>query len=111
VKFFGPRRVLRLKDGDHRVTLLDEEVKIGDRAAVGVEVAGPQFNAKLYFDKETHLLAKQEGGTYYSPIYFSDYKTFDGIPVAQTEKDGYFEPKITAFHVVDKFDPKLFEKP
>src|SRR4029077_17070479 len=29
VKFFGPRQVLRLKDADHKVALLDEEVKIG----------------------------------------------------------------------------------
>jgi hypothetical protein len=111
VKFFGPRKVLRLKDADHRVTLLDEEAKIDGRAAVGVEVTGPQFKAKMYFDKETHLLAKQEGGTYYSPIYFSDYKKFDGIPIAQKEKDGYFNGVITDFRAVDKFDAKLFEQP
>src|SRR5207249_7442285 len=33
VKFFGPRQVLRLKDADHQVALLDEEVKIDGRAA------------------------------------------------------------------------------
>jgi hypothetical protein len=108
VKFFGPRRVLRLKDADHKVALLDEEAKIGGRAAVGVEVTGPWFKAKLYFDKETHLLAKQEWGTYHSPIYFSDYKKFDGIPVAQKEKDGYFNGVVTDFRAVDKFDAKFF---
>jgi RNA polymerase sigma factor (sigma-70 family) len=113
VKFFGPRQVLRLKDADHMVTLLDEEVKIGDRAAVGVEVAGPGFNRKLfppfnrkmYFDKETHLLLKS------GAISYSDYKTFDGIPVAQKEDDGHFMPEVTDFKAVDKFDPKLFEQP
>jgi hypothetical protein len=65
----------------------------------------------LYFDKETHLLAKQEGGTYYSPIYFSDYKKFDGIPIAQKEMDGYFNGVVTDFRAVDKFDAKLFEQP
>jgi uncharacterized protein (TIGR03067 family) len=113
VKFFGPRQVLRLKDADHKVTLLDEEIKIGDRAAVGVEVTGPDFNRKLFppfhrkmhFDKETHLLLKSGAVTY------SDYKTFDGIPVAQKEDDGHFLPEITDFKVVEKFEAKLFEQP
>jgi hypothetical protein len=110
-KFFGPRRVLRLRDANHKVALLDEAAKIGDRAVVGVEVTGRWFKAKLYFDKETHLLAKQEGGTYYSPIYFSDYKKFDGIPIAQKEKDGYFNGVVTDFRAVNKFDAKFFEQP
>jgi len=105
VKFFGPRQVLRLKDTDHRVALLDDEVKIGDRAAVGVQVTGPQFNRKMYFDKETHLLLKSGAVTY------SDYKTFDGIPVAQKENDGYLLPQVTDFRAVNKFDAKLFQQP
>ena len=113
VKFFGPRQVLRLKDADHRVALLDEEVKIGGRAAVGVAVTGPSFsrklfppfNRKMYFDKETHLLLKSGAVTY------SDYKTFNGIPIAQKEDDGYLMPRITDFRVVDKFDARLFEQP
>jgi hypothetical protein len=59
----------------------------------------------------THLLVKQEGGAHHSPIYFSDYKTFDGIPVAQKERDGYFQPDITDFRVVAQFDAKLFKQP
>src|SRR5262249_44933916 len=94
VNFFGPRRLLRMKDAGHKVALLGEEIKIDGRAAVGVEVTGA-WQAKLYFDKETHRLAKQEGGTYYSPIYFSDYRTIDGIPIAQREKDGYFNGIVT----------------
>src|SRR5262245_3338308 len=105
VKFFGPRQVLRLKDADHRVTLLDEEVTIDGRAAVGVEVTGPHYNRRMYFDEVTHLLVKQGAVTY------SDYKTFDGIPIAQREHDGHFEPEVTDFRAVDKFDAKLFEKP
>jgi uncharacterized protein (TIGR03067 family) len=111
VKFFGPRKVLRLKDADHKVTLLDEEIKIDGRAAVGVGISGP-VKGKMYFDKETHLLTKLEGcGFYHQPIYYSDYKTFDGIPIAQREKDGYFNSIVTDFRVVDKFDAKLFEQP
>jgi hypothetical protein len=105
VKFFGPRQVLRLKDADHKVALLDEEARIGDCAAVGVEVTGPQFKRTMYFDKETHLLLKSGAVTY------SDYKKFDGIPVAQKEHDGYYEPEVTDFRAVDKFDAKLFEQP
>jgi RNA polymerase sigma factor (sigma-70 family) len=105
VKFFGPRQVLRLKDADHRVALLDDEIKIGDRAAVGVEVTGPEFKRKMFFDKETHLLLKSGAITY------SDYKKFDGIPVAQKENDGYLMPQVTDFRAVDKFDATLFKQP
>jgi hypothetical protein len=118
VKFFGPRRVLRLKDADHRVTLLDEEIKVNGRTAVGVEVtyAVPNKNftplLKMYFDKETHLLVKQDGNVVMrSPNSYSDYKKFDGIPIAQKEHDGYLEPVVTDFRAVDKFDAKLFEEP
>jgi RNA polymerase sigma factor (sigma-70 family) len=118
VKFFGPRQVLRLKDADHRVALLDEEIKFDGRAAVGVEVTYTVPNKhftpllKMYFDKETHLLVKLGGNVfYYQPIYYSDYKKFDGIPIAQKEKDGYFNGVVTDFRAVDKFDAKLFEQP
>jgi RNA polymerase sigma factor (sigma-70 family) len=111
VKFFGPRQVLRLKDADHKVALLDEEAKIGDRAAVGVQITGPRFTWKMYFDKETHLLLKGFGSDINREVTFSDYKKFDGIPIAQKEHDGHFEPVVTDFKVVDEFDPKLFEDP
>jgi uncharacterized protein (TIGR03067 family) len=114
VKFFGPRAVLRLKDADHRVTLLDEEARIGGRAAMGVEVSGPQFKGKMYFDKETHLLAKYPAAWYLAgqgAVTYSDYKRFDGIPIPQKEHDGYLEAEVTDFRAVDKFDPKLFEQP
>jgi hypothetical protein len=111
VKFFGPRQVLRLKDADHKVALLDEETKIGDRAAVGVQVTGPLCTQKLYFDKEAHLLLKGVGSDIVREVTFSDYKKFDGIPIAQKEHHGHFEPVVTDFRVVDKFDAKLFEQP
>jgi len=114
VKFFGPREVLRLKDPDHQVKLL-EEIQIEGRPAVGLEVTygGAEklkVSHKLYFDQETHLLANL-GETYYS-----EYKTFDGIPVARKEMHphagtGPWEAEVTDFRVVDKFDEKLFEQP
>jgi RNA polymerase sigma factor (sigma-70 family) len=111
VKFFGPRQVLRLKDADHKLTLLDDESKVGDRPAVGVKVKGPQYDHTMYFDKETHLLVKGLASDIVRVVVFSDYKTFDGIPVAQKERDGHFDPDVTDFKVVDKFDPAVFEKP
>jgi hypothetical protein len=99
VKFFGPRRVLRLNDADHKAVLLDEESKIDGRAATGVEVTGPQYSGKMYFDKETHLLI------------YTDYKKFDGVTVAQKENDGRVISEVTDFQAVDKLDAKLFEQP
>jgi len=143
VKFFGPRRVLRLKDADHRVALLDE-VKIDGRPAVGVELtkAIPKFkmSLKMYFDKETRLLAKEENDFSYSAIiypplgytpewspheekvhsssaiFYTDYKRFDGIPIAQKEiytANGKYvsETKVLDFRAVEKLDAKLFEQP
>jgi uncharacterized protein (TIGR03067 family) len=111
VKFFGPLQVLRLNDADHKVALLDEEAKIGDRAAVGVQITGPLCTQKMYFDKETHLLLKGVGSDIVREVTFSDYKKSDGFPIAQQEHDGHFEPRVTDFRAVDKFDPKLFENP
>ena len=111
VKFFGPRQVLRLKDADHKVKLLDEEAKIGERTAVGVQVTGPHYDHKLYFDKETHLLLQGIGSDILREVTFSDYKKFDGIPIAQKEHDGNSENEVTDFRIVDKFDAKLFEQP
>ena len=111
VKFFGPRQVLRLKDADHKVTLLDEEAKIGDHAAVGVQVTGSHCNRKMYFDKETHLLLKGVGSGILGEVTFSGFKKFDGIPIAQKEDDGHFMPEVTGFRVVDKVDAKQFEQP
>jgi RNA polymerase sigma factor (sigma-70 family) len=114
VRFFGPRAVLRLKDADHRVALLDEEARIGGRAAVGVEVAGPQFKGKMYFDRETHLLVKYPAAWYLAgqgAVTYGDYKAFDGIPIPQREHDGYLEAEVTDFRAVDQFDARLFEQP
>jgi RNA polymerase sigma factor (sigma-70 family) len=106
LRFVGPRQVLRLKDTNHHVTLLDEEAKIDGRAAVAVEVTGLLvFKGKMYFDKETHLLLKSGSVTY------SDYKKFDGIPVAQKLNDGSLMSQVIGFRAVEKFDAKLFEQP
>ena len=120
VKFFGPRIVLRLKDTDHRLSLLDE-VKIDERAAVGVEVSKAVPNSftlslRLFFDKETNLLVKQDNVLSTFSVAYSDYETFDGIPIARKMTqtvDGkvIIETEVTDFQEVDKLDAKLFEQP
>jgi hypothetical protein len=120
VKFFGPHRVLRLRDTDHRVALLDE-VKIDGRPAVGVEVtkAVPNFklSLRMFFDKETNLLAKEENVLSSTSIFYTDYKKFDGIPIAQklraenTKDKSFEETKVIEFRAVEKLDAKLFEQP
>ena len=45
-----------------------------------------------------------------TPVYFTNYKTFDGIPIALGEHDDYYEPEVTDFRVVEKFEAGLFEK-
>ena len=111
VKFFGPRQVLRLKDADHKVALLDEETKIGDRPAVGVQVTGPHYKHTMYFDKESHLLLKGVGSDILREVVFSDYKTFDGIPIARKENGGVpIMLEVSDFKAVEKFDAKLFQQ-
>jgi hypothetical protein len=99
VKFFGPRVVLRLKDADQWIALL-EEAELDGRPVVGVEinkdVSVYKLSLKLYFDRETNLLVRQEqtlsrastGGIAVPTTtrYYSDYKPFDGIPVATKVK-------------------------
>ena len=65
----------------------------------------------MHFDKETHLLLKGIGSGILREVTFNDYKKFDGIPIAQKEHDGHFEPRVTDFRVVEKLDATLFEQP
>jgi hypothetical protein len=130
VKFFGPRVVLRLKDTDQRISLLDD-TKIDDRPVVGVEINKGvsifKLSLKLYFDEETSLLVKKEethapaspSGTHHIPTtlyFYKDYKSFDGIQVATKTKqsnDGklILVTEVAAFRAADKLDAKLFEQP
>lgn len=112
VKFFGPRQVLRLKDPDHKVVLLDEKAKVGDRPAVGVQVTGPHYKNTMFFDKESHLLLKGVGSDILREVVFTDYKKFDGIPIARKENDGISEVlEVTDFKEGNWFDTKLFKQP
>jgi hypothetical protein len=137
-KFIGPRAMLRLKDPAMKVSLLGERMAgdtaaiLGDRAAICVGLArrdgekfvplypliGMQVNeVRLYFDKDTGLLLKEEWDYGSTPFenFFTDYKVFNGIPVAQkivqrTEGAVTYRTEVE-FNIVDKLDANLFQKP
>jgi RNA polymerase sigma factor (sigma-70 family) len=117
LKYYGPRAVLRLKDPTNQLHLLSES-KIGDRAVVGIQIVpkdehGPE--RKMYFDKETGLLLKEECAAQELEIVYKDYKTLAGFPIAQKRIAKIVghenETEVVDFKAVDKLDGKLFEKP
>jgi hypothetical protein len=126
VKFLGPRRVLRLKDPDYQLKLLDE-IKIDDRPAVGIELttSAPQFkiSLKVYFDKESGLLVEEENVLQKSETIFSDYKQIDGVMVPSLTRESHDivlgrsiarmsnKQELVEFKVLEKLDAKLFEQP
>jgi hypothetical protein len=126
VKFLGPRRVLRLKDPDYQLKLLDE-IKIGDRPAIGIELtkSAPQFkiSLKMYFDKETGLLVEEENVLQKSVTLLSDYKKIDGVIVPALTREAHdvelgrgvarmsSKQELVEFEIVEKLDARLFEQP
>jgi RNA polymerase sigma factor (sigma-70 family) len=138
VRFLGPRGLLKLKDPAMKVTLLGERMAgdtaalLGDRAAVCLELerkdrknfvplhecnVGAVNNVRLYFDKASSLLLKEEFdyGNSHFEIFHSEYKLINGIAVAQkmTQKtnDEVNDRTEVEFKIEDKLDSKLFEKP
>lgn len=84
-----PDRVMSLivtQEKDLKVSIVGE-AKVGERATVGVRLERKNAtDVNLYFDKETHLLAKAEwrgknldGTEVREEQFFSDYKQADGI--------------------------------
>lgn len=138
LKYVGPRSLLRLKDPEMTVSLLGERMAgdtgslLGDRPAICIRLSRKdgkkiipfdEFNhsavddIQLYFDKDSCLLLKEEF-TYSNlnvEVFYSKYKTIDGIPIAQTRTqrangDVNYRSEIE-FKIEDKLDAKLFEKP
>ena len=118
--------MLRLKDRDHQLKLLDE-VKIEDRPAVGIELtkSAPQFkiSLKMYFDKETSLLVEDENALQKSMTLSSDYKQIGGVMVPSLTRKAHDiklgrgvarlsnKQESVEFKVVEKLDARLFEQP
>jgi hypothetical protein len=102
------------------------DVKVGDRAAVGVRVERKGHrDISLFFDKESHLLIKVErrakdvmagGQEYTAETLYSDYKKVDGLQVPHKEtikRDGkrYIEQEVTEAKPAEKLDDNTFAKP
>ena len=79
---------------------------------MGVKVTGPHYKHTMYFDKESHLLVQGVGSDVLREVVFSDYKKFDGIPIARKENDGTpVVVDVTDFKEEKLFDARLFEIP
>jgi acetyl esterase/lipase len=102
-----------------------DEVKIDDRAAVGVRVACPgERDVKLYFDAETGLLAKVERRIFddvakkvvVQEEFYRDYRDVEGLPTAMKQvwhRDGKkaLEMTFTDIHYPKKIDLDVFADP
>ncbi len=114
-----------LKEKAYKLSTLGE-VKVGDRAAVGVRVEREGYrDVNLFFDKEKHLLVKMEtrgknlmtGGEEFTAVtLYEDYKKVDGIMVAHKvtiKRDDklFVEATVTEVKLSEKLEDNLFEKP
>ncbi len=123
LKYAGPRAWLRLLDPAYKLTSLGE-TKVNDRPAFGIQLSvGTDPPEKLFFDKVTGLLLKEEKTLRYTDgrlelheTFYADYQPDKGIPIAHKitkTLDGKTiqQIEVTEFKIVDKLDAKLFEKP
>lgn len=113
-----------LRDKTYQLTLADE-VKVGDRPAVGVRVAAKgRKDVVLYFDKETGLLVLKQFETVDPDTLkdathqevLSDYQEIDGVKrpmqvVVYKVGKKYMEGKVTELKFLDKVDEREFGKP
>jgi hypothetical protein len=118
-----PATLVQLKGKDFKVAVAGEE-KIDDKPALGIKVMAPDGkDFTLFFDKESGLPVKMvakvtlfRGQEVKLETTFGNYKEFNGIKKAtelKTKRDGekFRELEITEFKVLDKVDPKTFDKP
>jgi outer membrane lipoprotein-sorting protein len=98
------------------------EIKVNGEPAVGVKAVKGKTEAKLYFDKKTHLLVKierraSEGGRMIDKEYvFGDHKEFDGVTLPTKEVvliNGrkFSEEAGMTYKMPRKIDDALFGKP
>jgi hypothetical protein len=100
------------------------EVKVKDKAAVGIKIqAKDRPDIKLYFDRESGLLVKSErdskdetGNVLRLESTYSDFKKVDGVVqpmkiLANRDGKKFMEIEITELKFPEKLDSKLFAKP
>ncbi len=97
------------------------ESKVDGRAVI--EVGTDRGTERLYYDKETSRLVRQEVEVKtkvkkreLTVMTFDDYQDLDGVQVARKQiwkRDGkvVLEMEVIEFKPADKLDKKLFEKP
>jgi RNA polymerase sigma factor (sigma-70 family) len=117
IRYFGPRRILKLFGPESRPELLGE-IRIDDRIARGIRLHGrPNSSSErtLYFDTETGLLLMETSGAV--ETLYRGYARFDGFPVARKvdrrSKDGTSRSviEVIEFRAPDGVDEELFRKP
>jgi hypothetical protein len=112
-----------LKDNDYKLSPL-EEVKVGDRPAIGIRVKRKGYrDVNLFFDKDKSLLLKMEvrvkdlaGQEYTFTKRYDDYRKVKGMMFPYkfaTECDGepYVEAEVTEVKIAEKLDDNVFAKP
>jgi hypothetical protein len=115
--------VVPLKEKGFKCESAGEE-KVENKAAVGLKIVGPDGkDSKLYLDKETGLPVKQVakinnfmGQEVTEEKLFSNYKEMGGIQrpgkiIIKHDGEKLMEMELTECKVLDKVDPKIFEKP
>jgi hypothetical protein len=118
-----PGTLMPLKGKDFKIEPADE-VKVGDKPAVGIKVTAPDGkDFKLYFDKESGLPAKLiakvigfQGDEFTMETTYAGYKDFDGLKKAtklESTRDGekFIAQEISDFKVLDKAPADSFDEP
>jgi hypothetical protein len=115
VQHYGPRAILRLKDPNNQLTLLESK-RVGEQTLLGIKLTPKKGPVRsLYFDSKTYHLVREELGSL--EITYKNIKPFGGIPFAwktteRRSKDNWSSTtEVTDIGIVTKHDAKLFEKP
>jgi hypothetical protein len=117
-------RLVTLKDKAHQLMPLGE-LKIEDRAAVGVKVTHKDWpDLDLFFDKETGLPVRgeirlkesQDGQEVVHTFYFKDYKEIKGIKhftkiSLRRDDKPIIDLDLTEVDLHEKLDDSTFDKP
>jgi hypothetical protein len=112
--------VLRLKDPEHKRTLL-EETQLSGRAVFGIRVSKTVPNVtvdlNMLFDTKSGRLVKQENVGDGTATSFGDYKEFHAVPVAQRltvlskAGDTVVDRRLLEFRAEESSSPQLFRGP
>lgn len=116
--------ILPLRDDKSLTVKSIGREKVNDKLAFGLKVtAKDRGEVKLYFDKDSGLLVKQqrktkgpEEGEVEAESYYSAYKAFSGVQQAMKQlvhHDGkkYLEFEVTDVKMLEKLDDSTFEQP